>query len=89
MYRAVYDTRFFVENYYTPDSTTVKKLRELWKRTNKHFISAVVIHDVYQLTLRREGRETAILRATVLEQDYEVVEVDAKIARSSAELGLK
>ncbi len=89
MSRAVYDTRFFVENYYTPDPTTVKKLRELWKRTNEHFISAVVIHEVYQVTLRREGRETAILRATVLEQDYKIIEVDATIARSSAELGIK
>jgi len=89
MSKAVYDTRFFVENYYTPDSTAIKKLKELWKRTNENFVSAVVIHELYQLTLRREGRETAILRATVLEQDFKIVEVDAKIARSSAELGLK
>ena len=89
MSRTVYDTRFFIENYYTSESITVKKLRELWKKTREHFISSIVVYEVYQLTLKREGRETAILRATVLEQDYKVVEVDAKIARLSAELGLK
>jgi len=89
MSKAVYDTRFFVENYYSPQSGTVKKLREVWKKANEHFISAVVIHEVYQLTFRRDGRETAILRATVLEQDYKVVDVDAEIARLSAELRLK
>jgi len=89
MSRSVYDTRFFVENYYTPESETVRQLREAWRRKKEHFISAIVVYEVYQLTLKREGRETAILRATVLEQDYKVVEVDTKIARLSAELGLK
>ncbi|MGA2387084.1 MAG: PIN domain-containing protein [Candidatus Bathyarchaeia archaeon] len=89
MFKAVYDTRFFMESYYTTNLSTAKKLRENFRQTRERFISAVVIHEVYQLTLRREGRETAILRATVLEQDYTVVEVDAKIARLSAELRIK
>jgi predicted nucleic acid-binding protein len=89
MSKAVYDTRFFVENYYASDVTTVKKIREAMRKTKERFISAIVIHEIYQLTLRKEGRETAILRATVLEQDYRVVKVDAQIAKLSAELGLK
>ena len=89
MFKAVYDTRFFVESYYTTIPSTAKKLRETFRQTQERFISAVVIHEVYQLTFRRDGRETAILRATVLEQDYKVVDVDAKIARLSAELRLK
>jgi predicted nucleic acid-binding protein len=86
MSRAVYDTRFFVENYYSPESSTVGKLKENWRKAKEHFISAIVVHEVYQLTLRKEGRETAILRAKVLEQDYKVVNVDVGIARVSAEL---
>jgi len=89
MSSAVYDTRFFVENYYASQLTIVKKLRETWKKAKEHFISTITIHEIYQLTLRKEGRETAILRATVLEQDYKVVEVNAKIARLSAEVRLK
>jgi predicted nucleic acid-binding protein len=86
MSRAVYDTRFFVENYYSPESSTVRKLKEKWRNAKEHFISAIVVHEVYQLTLRKEGRETAILRAKVLEEDYKVVNVDVGIARFSAEL---
>ena len=89
MFKAVYDTRFFIESYYTTNPSTAKKLRETFRQTKERFISAVVIHEVYQLTFRRDGRETAILRATVLEQDYKVVDVDAEIARLSAELRLK
>ncbi len=89
MSKAVYDTRFFVENYYSPDSRITKKLKETWKETKEHFVSAIVIHEVYQLTLKKDGRETAILRTTVLEQENKVVEVDAKIARLSAELRVK
>ena len=89
MSKAVYDTRFFVENYYTPDPIIIKKINEHSRKTKERFISAIVIHEIYQITLRKEGRETAIHRATILEQDYQVVKVDAEIAKTSAEIRLK
>jgi predicted nucleic acid-binding protein len=88
MSKAVYDTRFFVENYYSPDPIILKKLKDFLGKTKERYISAVVIHEIYQLTLRKEGRETAILRATLLEQDFRVVNVDAEIAKLSAEIRL-
>jgi predicted nucleic acid-binding protein len=45
-----------------------------------------VLHEVYWLTLGSEGRETAVLRADLLEKDFRIVDVDAEIARVSAEL---
>jgi len=48
-----------------------------------------VIHEVYQLVLKREGLETAILRTTIIEKDFKIVEVDSEIAKSSAELRCK
>ena len=89
MSKAVYDTRFFVENYYSQDPTILQNIRACVRKTKERFISAIVIHEIYQLTLTKEGRETAILRATVLEQDYNVIAVDAKIARQSAEIRRK
>ena len=65
MSKAVYDTRFFVENYYSPDPIIIKKLKESLRKTKERYISAIVIHEIYQLTLRKEGRETAILRTTL------------------------
>jgi predicted nucleic acid-binding protein len=88
MSKAVYDTRFFVENYYSQDPIIIKKLKEFLGKTKERYISAIVIHEIYQLTMRKEGRETAILRATLLEQDFRVVKVDAEIAKLSAEIRL-
>ncbi len=89
MNRAVFDTRFFMAGYYAQDGFKPKKLNEKLKSTKERFISSIVLHEVYQLTLRKEGRETARLRTTLLEQDYEVIDVTADIAKTSAELRLK
>jgi predicted nucleic acid-binding protein len=89
MNRAVFDTRFFIEAYYSPSGVQLKKLSEKMKSTKARFISSIVIHEVYQLTLRKDGRETAKLRTLLLEQDYEVIDVNADIAKASAELRLK
>jgi len=86
MSKTVYDTRFFIEHYYSEDGEVLRKTKEEIRKTKERFISAVVIHEVYRLTLEREGRETAILRASLLEKDFKVVDVDSEIARSSAEL---
>ncbi|KPV63938.1 MAG: hypothetical protein AOA66_0517 [Candidatus Bathyarchaeota archaeon BA2] len=45
-----------------------------------------MIHETYQLTLEKEGRETATLRTNLLEKDFKVISVNSAIAKSSAEL---
>jgi predicted nucleic acid-binding protein len=86
MPRTVYDTRFFMEHYYSQNEAILKKTKETIRKAEERFISAIVIHEVYQLTLKQEGRETAVLRTALLEKDFKVVKVDAEIAKSSAEL---
>jgi len=86
MSKTVFDTRFFIEHYYSKDGEVLRKTKEEIRKTKERYVSAVVIHEVYRLTLEREGRETAILRAGLLEKDFKVVDVDSEIARSSAEL---
>ncbi len=89
MNKAVFDTRFFISGYYSPDQLHSKKLQEKVKSIKERFVSSIVLHEVYQLTLRKNGRETARLRTVLIEQDYEVIDVTADIAKSSAELRLK
>ena len=86
---AVFDTRFFVESYHTSDPEISQKIKEKIKATKDRFVSSIVLHEFYQLTLRKEGRETAKLRSTIMEQDFEVIDVNSNLARSSAELRLK
>jgi len=85
MNRAVYDTRFFATAFYSKDEKLAQRIKEE-KRRQEKFISTVVIHEVYRLTLRREGRETATLRIALLKQDFKVIPVTSEIAEFSAEL---
>ena len=85
MNKAVYDTRFFVEFFYSKDSELRKRIREE-KQNRKKYVSAVAIHELYAISLAREGRETAKLRITIMKKDFEVIPVDDQIAQVSAEL---
>jgi predicted nucleic acid-binding protein len=83
---SVYDTRFFIEHYYSKDSEVLKRTTNILKADKKKVISTITIHEVYKLTLEKEGREQAELRVELLEKDFKVVNVDAQIAKISAKL---
>jgi len=85
MSKTVYDTRFFIEHYYSKDGEVLRKTKEEIRKTKERYISAIVIHELYRLTLEQEGRETAVLRASLLEKDFKIVDVDSEIAKNSAE----
>jgi len=89
MSKMVYDTRFFIEHYYSDNKRILQRTKEEIRKARGKFISAIVIHEVYWLTLGCEGRETALLRTDLLEKDFKVVDVDTQIARESAELRSK
>jgi predicted nucleic acid-binding protein len=86
MPKTLYDTRFFIEHYYSKEASILKKTREAIQKARERFISAIVLHEIYWLTLECEGRETATLRASLLEKDFKVIKIDAKIAKTSASL---
>jgi len=85
MNRAVYDTRFFTQLYYSKDEPLLKKIKAEKARKEK-YVSAVVVHEIYNLAIAREGREVAKLKVALLKQGFEVVPVDDQIAQISAEL---
>ncbi len=86
MSKTVYGTRFFVEHYYSEDKEVLRRIKEEIRESKEKCVSAIAIHEVYQLTLKREGRETAVLRTDLLEKDFKIVNIDSSIAKSSAEL---
>jgi predicted nucleic acid-binding protein len=85
MNKAVYDTRFFTQLYYSKDEPLLKKIKAEKARKEK-YVSAVVVHEIYNLALTREGRDVAKLKVAFLKQGFEVVPVDDQIAQISAEL---
>lgn len=87
--RSVYDTRFFVEYFYSGDSGFLRRLKEDLRAVRERMVSALTIHEVYCASLEREGREVAILRSETIQRDFNVVDVDYKVAVRSAELRSK
>lgn len=83
MNKAVYDSRFFADLFYTTNDSLYKKI--LNQKVRTRFTSAVVIHEIYRLALKREGRETAKLKVTLIKKDFQVISVDEQIAQISAE----
>ena len=81
--KAVYDTRFFAESFYSKDESNLKRIRQ--HKALERYISAVVIHEVYRLALSREGREVARIKVTNIKKTFKVVPVDDQIAQLSAE----
>ena len=88
MNEAVYDTRFFVEFYNSNDPSLLEKIRKEKSRREK-YVSVIVIHELYKLSLANEGRETAKLKVAFLKQEFKIIPVDSQIAESSAELRQK
>jgi predicted nucleic acid-binding protein len=82
----VYDTRFFIEHFYSAD----EEMRERTKReilVNKvKCVSVITLHEVYRLTLQKEGREVAKLRINIISKDFEVIDVDSAVALKAAEI---
>lgn len=85
MNKAVYDSRFFVEVFYSKDHVLRQKIVEK-KRIKDKYVSTIVIHEVYNLSLSKEGREVAELRAKLMKEEFQVIPVDYQIAQLSAEL---
>jgi len=85
MNKATYDTRFFVDYYYSKNESLLHKMKAQKVRRGR-YISAVVIHEFYNFALLREGREVARTQITDIQKEFEVVPADGQIAQISAEL---
>jgi predicted nucleic acid-binding protein len=82
----VFDTRFLIEHFYSADEAVQEKTkREILNNKRKH-VSVITLHEIYRLTLAKEGRETARLRAHVITRDFKAVEVNPTIAVRAAEI---
>jgi len=83
--KAVFDTRFFADYYYSENKSLLNKMRAQKIRKGR-YISAVVIHEFYNYALSRKSRETVKTQIADILGEFEVVLVDEQIAQISAEL---
>lgn len=81
----IYDTRFFLATFAKEAGLSQRLKSELQKR-KRRFVSAITIHEIYRITLEEEGRDVAKIRRAAIEEDFEIIVVDADIAAESAEI---
>lgn len=86
MPETLYDTRFFLEVYAAKDSELRRRLAAELRSGRRRYTSAITIHEVYRIALQDEGRETARIRKSAIERDFQVVNVDSDIAAKAAEI---
>lgn len=84
--KRLYDTRFFVEYFYSNNPEFVRKLKEELRSVKERMVSSLTIHEIHRIVLKKEGKDVATLRSNTIQGDFEVIDVDYKIAIKSAEL---
>jgi len=87
--RSLYDTRFFVEYFYSNNSKFLENLKEDLRGVRERMVSVITIHEIYRISLEKEGKEVAKLRSETIRRDFQVIEMDYETAIRSAELRTK
>jgi predicted nucleic acid-binding protein len=81
---ASYGTRFLVELFYSSDAKVHSRIREILLTSKPNFLSTAALSEIYKLTLEKEGKDVAELRAASLARDFRLVPVDREVAVNAA-----
>ena len=60
---ASYDTRFLVELFYSSQANTQNRIRDVLLTSKPNFLSTAALSEIYKLTLEKEGKDIAEIRA--------------------------
>ena len=86
MPRAVFETRFFIHFFSSPDPTVHRMLVGLMRRYDRKLVSAITLFEIYKISLEREGKETAETRVSRIRNEFTIIPVDDAIAVRGAQL---
>ena len=81
---ASYDTRFLVELFYSSQANTQNRIRDVLLTSKPNFLSTAALSEIYKLTLEKEGKDIAEIRAGSLTKDFRLVDVDKDVAVQAA-----
>jgi predicted nucleic acid-binding protein len=86
MSSALFETRFFIHFFASPEPSTHRQLLELMRKYDTRLVSAMTLFEIYKLSLEREGKETAEIRTSRMRNEFDVIPVDDLIAVRGAQL---
>jgi len=84
--KAVYDTRFFIDLFYTHDPSKLKQLKEELRIHPEPMVSTVTIYETFRINQRREGRIVAALRSETIQRDFSVIPLDYGLSIKAAQI---
>ena len=79
-----FDTRFLVELFYSTNENTQSKIRAILLNSKPNILSTAALSELYKLTLEKEGKDVAEIRAITLGKDFRLVDVDKEVAIQAA-----
>jgi predicted nucleic acid-binding protein len=79
-----YDTRFLIELFYSAEAETKEEVRMALVGSRPNYLSTAALSEIYKLTLEKEGKEVAEVRANSLARDFRLVDVDREVAIQAA-----
>jgi len=86
MSRAIFETRFFIHFFSSPDPETHELLLKLMREYDRRLVSAITLFEIYKISLEREGKETAETRVSRIKREFSLIPVDDAIAIRGAQL---
>lgn len=81
-----FDTRFLIELFYSGEPATKDKIRNSLLISRPNFLSTAALSEIYKLTLEKEGKVVADVRANSLSRDFRLVDVDKEVAVQAAQI---
>jgi len=84
--RAVYDTRFFIDLFYSTNQSTLTQLREELRLNPRRLVSVVTIYETHRLNQRREGKTVATLRSETIQRDFSVIPLTYELSIYAAQI---
>ncbi len=82
----LFETRYFWAIFRSKDRRTVRELRAIYDRADTTYVSSISIYEVYKQTIESEDMSVADVRVTTMENEFDIMDVDAEIAAEGARI---
>jgi predicted nucleic acid-binding protein len=79
-----YDTRFLIELFYSEEAETKEEVKRALVGSRPNYLSTAALSEIYKLTLEKEGKDVAEMRANSLARDFRLVDVNREVAVQAA-----
>lgn len=85
----LFETRYFWARLTPSKPDQLQKFREIFDRAHQRFVSSITLFEIIKLSIEKEGKDVANIRALAIQREFKVVDVDAEIASEGAKLGAR